>query len=195
MTDSIYAWSTTANDNGTADSTINFAEQQLAKTVNNSARALMARVAELLADIAPSRSSTGSGNGYSVTSEAAGAAYEDGEIISFLPNRANTSAATLDSNGRGAKPWRPAVGVEFAANNILANVPVTATYRAASDEWLSPGTGYYVTSTTSGVALQSTGSLYQAVDRGEIGYQQVEIHVQGLLDHLRRDHEASGPLR
>lgn len=155
MTDSIYAWSTTANDNGTADSTINFAEQQLAKTVNDSARALMARVAELLADIAPSRSSTGSGNGYSVTSEAAGAAYEDGEIISFLPNRANTSAATLDSNGRGAKPWRPAVGVEFAANNILANVPVTATYRAASDEWLSPGTGYYVTSTTSGVALQS----------------------------------------
>lgn len=155
MTDSIYAWSTTAFDNGTADSTINFAEQQPAKTVNNSARALMARVAELLADIAPSRSSTGSGNGYSVTSEAAGAAYEDGEIISFIPNRANTSAATLDVNGRGAKPWRPAVGVEFVANNILTNVPVTATYRAASDEWLSPGTGYYVTSTTSGVALQS----------------------------------------
>lgn len=165
MTDSIYAWSTTANDNGTADSTINFAEQQLAKTVNNSARALMARVAELLADIAPSRSSTGSGNGYSVTSEAAGAAYEDGEIISFIPNRSNTSAATLDSNGRGAKPWRPAVGVEFAANNILANVPVTATYRAASDEWLSPGTGYYVTQMASGVALQSvTARLPQIGD-------------------------------
>ena len=49
--DSIFAWSTTASDNDDADSTINWSEGQNPSTVNNSARALMARVSEFLSDI------------------------------------------------------------------------------------------------------------------------------------------------
>jgi hypothetical protein len=42
---SIYDWSTTASTNGSADATINFAEGQTPSSVNDSARALMARIA------------------------------------------------------------------------------------------------------------------------------------------------------
>lgn len=165
MTDTIYAWSQTAADNGASDSTINFAEFQLPATLNNSNRALMARVASLLADLAPTRTSTGSSNAYAVTSEAAGATLRNGEQITFIPHESNTAACTLNVDGRGAKPWRPAPSVDFDADNILSGVPVTAYYRSSTDEWLSPGTGYYVTQMASGVALQSvTARLPQIGD-------------------------------
>ena len=159
MSDSLYAWSQTAADNDDADATINWVENQDPDTVNDSARSLMARVAQFVSDMAPKRSSAGSGNAYTVSSDAGGAAYVDGEIISFLPDRANTGACTLNVSARGAVPWRPKVGTDFAADDILTDVPVTATYRAATNEFLSTGTGYHVSSTLAGVSLQSITAL------------------------------------
>lgn len=155
MTDSIYAWSQTAADNDDADSTINWVENQDPDTVNDSARALMARVAQWISDAAPKRTSTGTGNAYAVTSDAAGTAYANGEAITFLPDRDNTSACTLNVAGRGALPWRPKPGTDFAAGDIISGVPVTAYYRSATSEWISTGTGYHVSSTLAGVSLQS----------------------------------------
>lgn len=165
MSDTLYAWSTTPEDNGTADATINWAEGQPPSTANDSARAMMARIKRLVNDMAPTRTSTGTGNAYAVTSESAGSSFRNGEQVTFLPDRSNTAACTLDVGGRGAKAWRPAPGVDFVADNILEGVPVTAYYRSASDEWLSPGTGYYVTNLASGVSLQAiTARLPQIGD-------------------------------
>lgn len=165
MTDSVYAWSQTAADNASADATVNFAEFQTPSSVNDSARALMARVAELVSDLAPKRTSTGSANAYAVTSDAAGATLRNGESITFIPHASNTGACTLNVAGRGAKNWRPKAATSFAADNILAGVPVTAYYNLSTDEWISPGTGYYVTNLASGVALQSiTARLPQIGD-------------------------------
>lgn len=165
MTDTLYAWSQTASSNATADATINWAEFQTPSSVNDSARSLMKRVAELVSDLAPKRASTGSANAYVVASDAAGATLRDGEMITFVPNHSCTGACTLNVDGRGAKPWRPKSGTSFAADNILSGVPVTAYYASATDEWLSPGTGYYVSSMASGVSLQSiTARLPQIGD-------------------------------
>ncbi|WP_273789984.1 phage tail protein [Bartonella sp. ML70XJBT] len=46
----IYDWSLTASENGSADSLINWSEGQLPNTVNNSARFMMQRVSEYLSD-------------------------------------------------------------------------------------------------------------------------------------------------
>ncbi|TXH53507.1 MAG: hypothetical protein E6Q97_13100 [Desulfurellales bacterium] len=163
--DTIYEWSQTAASNATADATIDFAEFQRPSTLNDSCRALMARIAQFLSDAAPNRSSTSSGNAYAVASDAAGASLTNCEQITFIPDADNTGACTLNVDGRGAKAWRPAPGVEFESGNILTGVPVTAYYRLASDEWLSPGTGYYVSQSASGVALQSiTARLPQIGD-------------------------------
>lgn len=163
--DTIYNWSQTAASNATADDTINFAEFQKPSSLNDSCRALMARIAQFLSDAAPNRTSTGSANAYAVASDAAGATLTNCEQITFIPHASNTSTCTLDVDGRGAKAWRPAPSVEFEAGNILEGVPVTAYYRSSTDEWLSPGTGYYVSQSASGVSLQSiTARLPQIGD-------------------------------
>lgn len=164
MTDTIYAWSQTAASNANSDSTINWAEYQNPSTANDSARAMMARLAELLADLAPTRSSTGSANAYAVTTAAAGSALRNGEQITFIPNHSSTAACTLNVDGRGTKPWRPKAGTEFVADNILSGVPVTAYYSLSDDAWYSAA-GYYVSALASGVALQSiTARLPQIGD-------------------------------
>ena len=153
--DSIYAWSTTASSNATADATINWQEFQDPDTVNNSARAMMKRVAEYISDSAPKRTSTGSGNAYAVASDAAGASLVNGMTITFIVDRANTGAATLNLDGLGAKPFRPKTATEFNSGDLLANQPVIAWYNSTSDEWIGFGSAYVVSSTAAGVSLQS----------------------------------------
>ena len=122
-------------------------------------------------DLAPKRVSTGTGNDYLVTASSPGASYRDGEIVTFLPDRSSSGAPLrINVNGRGLKPWRPAPSVEFPANTISANVPVVAYYRLASDEWLSPGTGYYVQQLASGVALQSITARLPQIGDAVISY-------------------------
>ncbi len=155
MTD-FYNWSQTAADNATADEDINWAEFQNPDTVNDSARALMARIAEWRADLAPTRSSAGSGNAYTVTSAAGGSgSYRDGEMVAFIADRANTAACTLNVNARGAVNFRPVVGTDFSAGEIRASQPIIAYYRSASNEWLAIGSGYHVNAMTSGLLTQS----------------------------------------
>ena len=152
----IYDWSLTPADNATADSAVNMAEGMDPDQVNDSVRQIMSRVAEALDDIAPTRSTTGTGNAYAVTAAAvASGGYNDGEIIACIVDRANTSACTLNANGRGAVAWRPEVGREFAAGELRANQPVLSFYRAASNEFLAVGSGYHVNAMTSGVLTQS----------------------------------------
>lgn len=165
MTDTIYGWSQVAADNGTIDNDIDFAEFQTPSSVNDSARQLMARVAALISDTAPKRTSSGTGNNYIVSSDGAGSALVDGERVMFLPDKTNTGACTINVDGRGNKAWRPKTGVDFLPDNILTGVPVEAYYRQSTDEWLSPGTGYYVAAAASGVALQTiTARLPQIGD-------------------------------
>lgn len=154
-----YDWSTTAATNASSDSTINWAENQAPDTVNDSARNMMKRIAEWRTDLAPARTSAGSGNAYTATSAAGGTgSYRDNEIVAFIANRANTSSATLNVNSRGAVPLRPAVGVEFKASEIQANTPVVAFYRASTNEFLAANTGYFVNALTSGLLAQSVAS-------------------------------------
>jgi len=153
---SFYDWSTTASNNGAIDAAINWAEFQDPSTVNDSARAMMARVAEWRKDVAPTRTSTGSGNAYAVTSDAGGSsAYRDGEIVTFIADRANTSACTLNVNARGAKAFRPAIGVDFKAGEIQANQAIIAFYRSATEEFIGIGSGYHVNAMTTGLLSQS----------------------------------------
>lgn len=145
-TDTIYNWSTTADTNATADEEIEWSEYQAASTVNNSARAMMRRVAQLIRDLGPNATSTGTVNAYAVTSAATagGAALNDGEIIEFIPHITNTSTSTLNKDSKGAVPLRPKSGTEFGAGQIIAGVPIKATYRQSSNEWIVTNPAAYV---------------------------------------------------
>lgn len=100
---SIYDWSTTAATNSSSDSLINWAEGQAPSSVNNSARQLMGRVAELLDDLGGAHSAGGTANALTVTATSAFAAYADGLVVAFRATADNTGAATLSVNSVGAK--------------------------------------------------------------------------------------------
>lgn len=155
MTD-FYDWSQVAASNDFADTTINWGENQDPDTVNNSARAMMARLAMFRDDLAPARSTTGTGNAYVVTSAGGGTgAYRNNEVIAFIADRANTGASTLNVNSRGGVPLRPAVAIDLRANEIQANQPVLAFYRSSTNEFLALGTGFHVDAMTNGLLVQS----------------------------------------
>ena len=136
---SIYDWSSTASDNGTADADINFAEGQPPSSVNDSARMLMKRVRDLLTDIG-GVTAAGSANAITLTSATGFAALNDGLIVCFRAAADNTSATTLNANSLGPKSLRKMTGSGEAA---LAGGEVQATgiYIAVYSEALNSAAG------------------------------------------------------
>lgn len=143
---SIYAWSTTADDNGNADTDINFVEYQAPSTVNNAGRAVMARLAQFVDDLGANVTSSGTGSAYEIATSGGGGtgSYNDGETVEFIPHVVNAGACTLKRDGRGAVPWRPISGTEMPGGVILPGVPIKATYKLATNEWISSVPGYAV---------------------------------------------------
>lgn len=103
---SIYDWSQTAASNASSDSDITWAEGQAPSTVNNSARQMMARIAELLADMGGAEDATGTANGILVTANSNFTTYANGRVVAFNATSTNTAAVTLNVNGIGAKAIR-----------------------------------------------------------------------------------------
>jgi len=134
--DSIFAWSTTASDNDDADSTINWSEGQNPSTVNNSARAVMARVSEFLSDITSAKTTAGTGAAYTVTATQQPASLPDGFTLLILPHADNTGTCTINVNGLGAKALRSTSAENMAAGVLKANQTALITYRQSSDEFL-----------------------------------------------------------
>lgn len=114
---SIYDWSTTAATNSSSDSLINWAEGQAPSSVNNSARQLMARVAEYLDDLGGAHSAAGTANALTVTATSAFTAYADGLIVAFRATADNTGASTLSVNSVGAK--------QIYKNTVVGPQPLT----------------------------------------------------------------------
>lgn len=138
----IYSWSTTAADNDDADATINWAEGQDPSTVNDSARAMMKRVAELLDDLGGVGTVGGTGNAITVTSAIDSLA--NGKLVAFKAGSANSGATTLNVNSLGAKAIRKNGDVALGGGEIAANgiyiCRYDAAYNSAAGAWvlLSP---------------------------------------------------------
>lgn len=115
-------WSTTAASNATADATINWAEGQLAPTLNNSARGMMARIAAWV-DQLGGLATTGASNAYVYTSPTGHAfsALVTNSRITFKANHTNTGAATLAVDGLTATAIRKTNGATaLAAGDIVS---------------------------------------------------------------------------
>src|SRR5207244_1107813 len=85
---------------------INWAENQLPSTVNNSARAMMAAVASFVKDIGGTVTSTGSANAYLLTLNNGFTSLATGEMATFKASFTNTGAATIAVNSLAAKALR-----------------------------------------------------------------------------------------
>lgn len=140
---SIYDWSLTAANNANADADINWAEGQPPSSVNNSARMMMQRVKELLADLGGITVVTGSANVLNFTAKSAIAAYADGIRFAFRAASDNAAAATFNVNAVGAKPILKFTldgEAQLGAGEIQAGCIYEVIYSAA----LSGGTGAWL---------------------------------------------------
>lgn len=83
----------------------------------------------------------GTANAQTVTYSPALAALTTGQAVSWIPSNANTTAATLNVNGLGAKSIVKANGSALVANDLLTTAVAQAVYDGTSFELLDPQSG------------------------------------------------------
>src|ERR1700709_1954233 len=110
-----WKWSRTASSNANADSTVNWAEGMAPSAVNDSARAMMARLAEWRDDVAGTITTAGTATAYTLASNQVfdTLANMNGAMLAFVPHATNGATVTLSVDGLGAKPVRSAPSVEL----------------------------------------------------------------------------------
>lgn len=107
MASGFYTWSSTPSSNATADASVNWAEGQAPSSINDSARAMMARLAEYRDDTAGYTMVTaGTATAYTVSSHQVfnNTTNMTGREISIVPHTTNGDNATLNVDGLGAFP-------------------------------------------------------------------------------------------
>lgn len=122
----MYQWSKTASSNATADSTINWSDGQSPSSINDSARALMARVAEWRDDISGSLTGAGTSTAYTLTTnQGLPNPPTTGQMISFVPNVTNGAGVTLAVDGGTAYAIRQDTSTAVSAGTLIAGTPYT----------------------------------------------------------------------
>jgi microcystin-dependent protein len=125
-----WGWSKTAATNASSDSTINWAEGMAPSAVNDSARAMEARLAEWRDDISGTITTGGTSTAYTVTSNQIfdTLAHMNGAMIAFVPHATNGATVTLNVDGLGAKPLRYGPSLELQSGVLVLGTPYVATY-------------------------------------------------------------------
>jgi len=180
MASDIYAWSSTASSNATADAGINWAENQNPSTVNDSARTMMKRIADFIDDIGGVQTAGGTADAITITAKQGFTALADGMFISFLAASDNTTAATLNVNALGAKSIRKIgstgdtalTGGEIQAGSVYVLVYNSALNTASGGWQLLNAQGTMAAQDASSVAITGgtiTGITDLAVADGGTG--------------------------
>jgi len=134
-TGSFWQWSMTPSANGNSDPSINWTEGMPPSVVNDSARAMMARLAEQAADTSGALVTTGGPTAFAVTTKQGlnTPTPSDGQVLGVTFNVSSVGSPTLAVDGGTAEPI---VSVPGAAANLIAGVPVIMLYQTASSSWI-----------------------------------------------------------
>lgn len=133
-----WKWSKTSASNGTADSSINYAEGMAPSGLNDSGRAVMAAAAKYRDDISGSIVTGGTSTAYTVSSNQVfdTLANLDGAMIAFTPHTTNGVNPTLNVDGLGAKAISmDGFGTHVPSGTLVQGTPYTAVYQNATSDW------------------------------------------------------------
>jgi hypothetical protein len=134
-----WQWSKTAINNSVADPSINWAEGMSPSAVNDSARAMMARLAEQGQDTSGALTTAGGPTAYTVATNQGfpTPTPNDGQVIGVNFNVTNAANPTLAVDAGGtAYPIQQAAGVAVPALYLVAGNPYTMKFTAASSAWI-----------------------------------------------------------
>lgn len=128
-------WSTTAASNAGIDADISATEGQLAGTLNNDIRAIMAADARFRKDNTGEVVSTGAANTYAVTSNTAYASLTNGLTFAFRAHQTNSAASTFQINALTARSIVKNDGSALASGDIVSGGVYHLVYVLASTHW------------------------------------------------------------
>jgi microcystin-dependent protein len=135
-----WQWSKTAASNANADPSINYAEGMSPSAVNDSARALMARVAEYRDDISGLLLTGGTSTAYTlITNQGLASTPNDGQLISFRVHATNGISPTLQVDGGGALPIQTSPSVAVTPASLVAGSVYVAMFSTGASAWLLHG--------------------------------------------------------
>jgi microcystin-dependent protein len=136
-----WKWSRTASSNATADNTVNWAEGMAPSAVNDSARAMMARLAEWRDDVSGTIATAGTSSAYTVASNQVFDNFADmnGAMIAFVPHTTNSTGCTLNVDGLGAKALAFGPNFFLQSGVLIQGTPYVASYNNADHNWYLQG--------------------------------------------------------
>lgn len=140
-----WQWSKTSATNAGADPTINWAEGMSPSSVNDSARAMMARSAEYRDDISGLLNTTGTATAYVVATNqglcttTGATAPNDGQQLAVTVNATNGIAPTLTADGCNAAPIQSSPGVAVPSATLISGNPYTLKYSVSNSAWMLSG--------------------------------------------------------
>ena len=134
----VTSWSKTPASNSNADPSINWAEGQPKNTINDSARAMMAAIAQFRDDENGIITTGGTSNNFTVALSQSITAYNKGLSFLVAADRSNPSASpTMTVGGLATIEWRKAGGVSWAAGEIIAGSLHRIIYNGAAGKFES----------------------------------------------------------
>jgi hypothetical protein len=135
-----WQWSTSASSNGNSDPTISWIEGMPPSVVNDSGRAMMARLAEQFADTSGALTTAGGPGAYTVTThQGFPNPPTDGMVLGLTFNVDSSGGPTLSADGGPASPIDSAPGV---GTTVSAGIPYTLIFRSAGGgAWIVRGGG------------------------------------------------------
>ncbi len=133
-----WQWSLTAASNATSDPSINWAEGMSPSSVNDSARAMMARSAEERDDVSGKLVTAGTSTAYTLTTNQGlqTPTPVDGQLIAFTMSVTNGVAPTLAVDGGTALPIQTAPSVAVGAATLISGTPYTVKYSLSAAAWV-----------------------------------------------------------
>ncbi len=135
---SFWQWLATAGSNASSDPTINFAEGQAPSSLNDSCRAMMARLAEFRDDTSGSLVTGGTTTAYTLTTnQVLGTTPAQGQMIAFVPGQTNGLGVTLACDGGTSFPIQGIIGTNIAAGTLVSGTPYAVTLRGTA--WILRG--------------------------------------------------------
>lgn len=135
-----WQWSKTAATNSGADPSINWAEGMSPSSVNDSARAMMARSAEYRDDISGLLATAGTSTAYTVTTnQGLASTPNDGQLLSVTVHATNGTSPTLQADGGTAFAIQSSPGVPVASGTLVLGSPYSMKFSVSNNAWMLKG--------------------------------------------------------
>lgn len=139
----VWQWSKNADNNAGSDPSIGWAEGMSPSSVNDSARAMMAQIANYRDDISGLLTTGGSSTAYTVTTNSglcpSSTTPNDGQLLSITVNSTNGANATLTADACSAFPIQSSAGVAVSSASLVSGSPYSLRFSVANSAWMLKG--------------------------------------------------------